>query len=98
MWPDSGCPILYFILQYRKAADSQWTLGARFYDDVGGGFYLCCVAVSNALKPQRKTSITGLTPATQYVVRVEAYNIAGFNSGEFYFATLTKEGGECGQF
>lgn len=52
------------------------------------------VTVSNALKPQRKTSITGLTPATQYVVRVEAYNIAGFNSGEFYFATLTKEGGK----
>lgn len=56
---------------------------------------LVFVAVSNALKPQRKTSITGLTPATQYVVRVEAYNIAGFNSGEFYFATLTKEGGGC---
>lgn len=51
------------------------------------------IAVSNALKPQRKTSITGLTPATQYVVRMEAYNIAGSSSGEFHFATLTKEGG-----
>lgn len=51
-------------------------------------------SVSNALKPQRKTSITGLTPATQYVVKVEAHNIAGFSNEEFTFMTLTKEGGE----
>lgn len=30
VWPDSGCPILYFILQYRKASESQWTLGTVF--------------------------------------------------------------------
>lgn len=28
VWPDSGCPILYFILQYRKVSEAQWTLGA----------------------------------------------------------------------
>lgn len=49
--------------------------------------------MSNALKPQRKTSITGLTPATHYVVKLEAHNIAGFSSEEFQFMTLTKEGG-----
>lgn len=27
VWPDNGCPLLYFILQYRKITDSQWTLG-----------------------------------------------------------------------
>ncbi|KAL3284947.1 hypothetical protein HHI36_019078 [Cryptolaemus montrouzieri] len=74
VWPDNGCPISYFILQYRKAIDSQWTL------------------VSNALKPQRKTSITGLTPATQYVVKLEAHNVAGYSTEEFAFMTLTKEG------
>ncbi|XP_018569506.1 Down syndrome cell adhesion molecule-like protein Dscam2 [Anoplophora glabripennis] len=74
VWPDNGCPILYFILQYRKATESQWTL------------------VSNALKPQRRTSITGLTPATQYVVKLEAHNVAGFSTEEFAFMTLTKEG------
>ncbi|CAH2009909.1 unnamed protein product [Acanthoscelides obtectus] len=73
-WPDNGCPILYFVLQYRKTTDSQWTL------------------VSNALKPQRKTSITGLTPASQYVVKLEAHNVAGFSTEEFSFMTLTKEG------
>lgn len=30
VWPDNGCPILYFILQYRKATDSQWTLGILY--------------------------------------------------------------------
>ncbi|XP_057660096.1 cell adhesion molecule Dscam2 isoform X2 [Diorhabda carinulata] len=74
VWPDNGCPILYFILQYKKATDTQWTL------------------VSNALKPQRRTSITGLTPATQYVVKLEAHNVAGFATEEFYFMTLTKDG------
>ncbi|XP_074032455.1 Down syndrome cell adhesion molecule 2 isoform X3 [Leptinotarsa decemlineata] len=74
MWPDNGCPILYFILQYKKASEVQWTL------------------VSNALKPQRRTSITGLTPATQYVVKVEAHNVAGYSTEEFAFMTLTKDG------
>lgn len=50
-------------------------------------------SVSNALKPQRKTSITGLTPATHYIVKVEAYNIAGSSMEEFSFITLTKDGG-----
>ncbi|XP_030757648.1 Down syndrome cell adhesion molecule-like protein Dscam2 isoform X3 [Sitophilus oryzae] len=74
VWPDNGCPILYFVLQYRKATDSQWTL------------------VSNALKPQRRTSITGLTTATKYVVKLEAHNVAGFSTEEFSFMTLTKDG------
>ncbi|XP_060535010.1 cell adhesion molecule Dscam2 isoform X1 [Cylas formicarius] len=74
VWPDNGCPILYFILQYRKASESQWTL------------------VSNALKPQRRTSIAGLTSATKYVVKLEAHNVAGFSTEEFAFTTLTKDG------
>ncbi|XP_045464515.1 Down syndrome cell adhesion molecule-like protein Dscam2 isoform X8 [Harmonia axyridis] len=74
IWPDNGCPISYFVLQYRKSVDSQWTL------------------VSNALKPQRKTSITGLSSATQYIVKVEAHNVAGYSFEEFTFITLTKDG------
>ncbi|CAH1132457.1 unnamed protein product [Ceutorhynchus assimilis] len=74
VWPDNGCPIIHFVLQYRKALESQWTL------------------VSNALKPQRRTSITGLTAATKYVVKLEAHNVAGFSTEEFSFTTLTKDG------
>lgn len=50
--------------------------------------------MSNALKPQKRTSITGLSPATQYVVKLEAHNIAGFSTEEFVFMTLTKDGGK----
>lgn len=45
------------------------------------------------MKPQRKTSITGLSSATQYIVKVEAHNVAGYSFEEFTFITLTKEGG-----
>lgn len=27
VWPDNGCPLLYFIVQYKSASESQWTLG-----------------------------------------------------------------------
>lgn len=92
MWPDNGCPILYFVLQYRKASESQWTLGRILWG--GFGCFMVGFAVSNALKPQRKTSITGLTSATKYVVKLEAHNTAGFSNEEFSFATLTRNGGK----
>lgn len=58
------------------------------------------ILVSNALKPQRRFLITGLTPATKYVIKMEAYNIAGSSTEEFPFMTLTKDGGtlKCSTF
>uniref|UniRef100_A0A1B0D296 Down syndrome cell adhesion molecule n=1 Tax=Phlebotomus papatasi TaxID=29031 RepID=A0A1B0D296_PHLPP len=76
-WPDNGCPILYFVLQYRSLADSddnKWIL------------------VSNALKPQRKFTITGLTPSTLYQLKMEAHNVAGSSDADLNFVTLTKDG------
>lgn len=26
MWPDNGCPILYFVIQYRPINELHWTL------------------------------------------------------------------------
>lgn len=77
-WPDNGCPILFFVLQYRAMSetDNQWTL------------------VSNALKPQRKFTITGLIPSTLYQLKMEAHNVAGTSNADFTFVTLTKDGGE----
>lgn len=49
--------------------------------------------VSNALKPQRRFLITGLTPSTRYIIRMEAFSIAGSANADFPFVTLTKEGG-----
>jgi hypothetical protein len=52
------------------------------------------VTVSNALKPQRRFTISGLTPASVYQLKIEAHNIAGSSIAEFTFITLTKEGGK----
>jgi Down syndrome cell adhesion molecule-like protein 1 len=78
-WPDNGCPILYFVLQYRALSDDgddQWTL------------------VSNAMKPQRRFSVSGLKPSTFYQLKMEAHNVAGSTTADFTFVTLTKDGGE----
>jgi Fibronectin type III domain len=77
-WPDNGCPILYFVVQYRAILDDgeeeQWKL------------------VSNALKPQRRFSITSLRPSTLYQLKMEAHNVAGATNQDFTFVTLTKDG------
>lgn len=76
-WPDNGCPIMYFVLQYRSISDigeNEWIL------------------VSNALKPQRRFTIPGLNPSTLYQLRMEAHNVAGSSTADFSFVTLTKDG------
>nr|CAD7459082.1 unnamed protein product [Timema tahoe] len=74
VWPDNGCPLTYFVVQYRPIHTQHWTL------------------VSNALKPQRRFTISSLTPASVYQIKVEANNIAGSSTAEFTFVTLTKDG------
>lgn len=77
-WPDNGCPILYYVLQYRSIAEeteNEWIL------------------VSNALKPQRRFTIAGLLPSTLYQLKMEAHNVAGVSNADFTFVTLTKDGG-----
>lgn len=74
----TGCPIIYYVLQYRMLSDSfenEWIL------------------VSNALKPQRRFTLAGLLPSTVYQLRMEAHNVAGSSSADFNFITLTKDGG-----
>lgn len=76
-WPDNGCPLMYFVLQYRAVtddADKEWIL------------------VSNALKPQRRVVISNLQSSTLYQLRMEAHNVAGVSQAEFSFVTLTKDG------
>ena len=34
-----------------------------------------------------------LVPSTQYIIKVEAHNVAGYSMEEFSFITLTKDGG-----
>ena len=48
--------------------------------------------VSNALKPQRRFTISGLQPSTLYQLHMEAHNVAGVSQSELSFVTLTKDG------
>lgn len=78
-WPDQGCPILYFNIQYRLLSDAttnQWN------------------QIAKSLKPQKRYTIVGLQPATLYQLKVDAMNVAGLTTGDFTFVTLTKDGGE----
>lgn len=78
-WPDQGCPISYFNIQYRllsEAQTNQWN------------------QVAKSLKPQKRYTIQNLQPATLYQLKVEAINVAGMTTGDFTFVTLTKDGGK----
>lgn len=50
------------------------------------------ISVSNALKPQRRFTISGLSPSEVYQLRVEAHNVAGSSAAEFTAVTLTEDG------
>jgi Fibronectin type III domain len=78
-WPDNGCHVQFFTVQYRQLSDSdrdRWVL------------------VSNALKPIRKFVISNLKPASLYQLKIEAHNSAGSTTADFSFVTLTINGGE----
>jgi len=51
------------------------------------------VSAADNLRNQRKLTITGLMPATEYQVQVEGHNAAGSTVAEYYFFTLTEDGG-----
>lgn len=59
-WPDNGCPILYYVLQYRSISegrDDEWIL------------------VSNALKPQRRYGrVVSLFEKLHYTFSVKVYD------------------------
>lgn len=77
-WPDNGCPMMYYVLQYRLVSDA-------FEND--------WILISNALKPQRRFTLAALLPSTLYQLRMEAHNVAGSANADFNFITLTKDGG-----
>ncbi|KAK6627070.1 hypothetical protein RUM44_009547 [Polyplax serrata] len=103
VWPDSGCPLLYFVIQYRANTDSLWILGKFFFhgctptdsyrlETLTETLPFALVAVSNSLKPQKRFTISSLKPSTVYQLKIEAHNIAGSSMAEFTFITLTKDG------
>lgn len=56
--------------------------------------FLITVSAADNLRNQRKFTITGLMPATEYQLQVEGHNAAGSTLADYYFFTLTEDGGE----
>jgi hypothetical protein len=76
-WGDGGCPVLYFIIEYRDLHRSNdWVLVSN-----------------NVQPTERAYSILDLVPATTYHLRVTAHNNAGSTVAFYNFTTLTAEGG-----
>lgn len=56
--------------------------------------FVMTFSAADNLRNQRKFTITGLMPATEYQLQVEGHNAAGSTLADYYFFTLTEDGGE----
>lgn len=82
-WPVAGCPVTYFVVDFR-------TRGSREEGERAGPW----TQVANRAGPQQSVAVAGLTPASWYELRVAAHSDAGSTRQQFVFATRTKTGGE----
>lgn len=78
-WNDNGCPMSYFVVEFKKKNYKDWN---QVSNNVRAG------DSNNAFV------ILDLDPATWYNLRVTAHNNAGFSVAEYEFATLTITGGK----
>ncbi|XP_049782628.1 Down syndrome cell adhesion molecule-like protein Dscam2 [Schistocerca cancellata] len=77
-WPDGGCPILYFVVEYSNyvpRGSDNW------------------ITVGNNIGLEKLFLIVGLSPGTTYNLKVTAHNSAGSNVGNYQFTTLSINGG-----
>ncbi|KAH7953422.1 hypothetical protein HPB49_008090 [Dermacentor silvarum] len=82
-WESGGCPVSYFVVQYRPEAhapsrpsSSDWTLHSN-----------------NVVPQQQLVQLADLAPGTWYTLLMSAHNDAGSTEVELSFATLTLAGG-----
>ncbi|XP_064480165.1 cell adhesion molecule Dscam1-like isoform X2 [Ornithodoros turicata] len=75
-WDDGGCPIAYFVVQYRAdGGASDWTLHSN-----------------NVVPQQQLVHLGDLVPGSWYTLLMSAHNDAGSTEVELSFATLTLSG------
>ncbi|KAL3246328.1 hypothetical protein MRX96_057724 [Rhipicephalus microplus] len=82
-WESGGCPVSYFVVQYRPDtrapspphSSSDWTLHSN-----------------NVVPQQQLVQLADLTPGTWYTLLMSAHNDAGSTEVELSFATLTLAG------
>ncbi|KAH6936877.1 hypothetical protein HPB50_023833 [Hyalomma asiaticum] len=82
-WESGGCPVSYFVVQYRpearaaspSATSSEWTLHSN-----------------NVVPQQQLVQLADLAPGSWYTLLMSAHNDAGSTEVELSFATLTLTG------
>ncbi|KAK8763992.1 hypothetical protein V5799_033399 [Amblyomma americanum] len=82
-WEGGGCPVLYFVVQYRQeqrasspsSPTSEWTLHSN-----------------NVVPQQQLVHLADLIPGSWYTLLMSAHNDAGSTEVELTFATLTVTG------
>ncbi|KAK8763991.1 hypothetical protein V5799_033400 [Amblyomma americanum] len=81
-WESGGCPVSYFVVQYRPearpsspASSSEWTLHSN-----------------NVVPQQQLVQLADLVPGSWYTLLMSAHNDAGSTEVELSFATLTLTG------
>ncbi|GAB6033414.1 Down syndrome cell adhesion molecule-like protein 1 [Chamberlinius hualienensis] len=77
-WIDGGCPILYFVVEYKVKNRQQSSNNDNEY-----------TLVSNNVKPEiGKFVVADLEPSTWYNLRMTAHNSAGSETAVYDFVTL----------
>ncbi|XP_021939407.1 Down syndrome cell adhesion molecule-like protein Dscam2 isoform X3 [Zootermopsis nevadensis] len=84
-WPDSGCSMLYYVVEYMTQKGSGPSGQAKDW-----------VVVGNNIVPGKVFSLVDLSPGSQYRLRVTAHNAAGSNVANYRFTTVTAIGGTAG--
>ncbi|CAN7984998.1 unnamed protein product, partial [Ixodes hexagonus] len=75
-WESGGCPVSYFVVQYRAdGGRSEWTLHSN-----------------NVVPQQQLVHLGDLVPGSWYTLLMSAHNDAGSTEVELSFATLTTAG------
>ncbi|GLG97357.1 Protein turtle [Gryllus bimaculatus] len=77
-WPDGGCPLFYFVVEYSQYVsdrEDNW------------------IVVGNNIGTDRSYPLGGLNPGQNYKIRVTAHNAAGSTVAQYKVKTLSEFGG-----
>ncbi|XP_066996259.2 cell adhesion molecule Dscam2 [Anabrus simplex] len=78
LWPDGGCPMLYFVVEYAAYV----VRGAEHW-----------IVAGNNIGTDKTFQLVGLSPGITYKLRVTAHNAAGATLSNYVFTTLSELGG-----
>ncbi|XP_077560152.1 cell adhesion molecule Dscam1-like isoform X2 [Haemaphysalis longicornis] len=85
-WESGGCPVSYFVVQYRPEAESRQSPSSP------GSSSEWTLHSNNVVPQQQLVQLADLVPGSWYTLLMSAHNDAGSTEVELSFATLTPAG------